>query len=277
MLIFNVKPRIKNSFTNLIVWNTYKSIALLKAQISGTPHNEVSPNAFLSLAARSRYSLLSPLILSAKRSLFVVPKSWKRLMLGTSMSSFKVCRSPCGPGKQILCWWDTSKWCSPVSQRLAVMLGHSLTPPAQQCFFETRHPQASKMLLPQPSSKHLGNTWEGPAPNPAGQPWCWVCWCLQTPPVLNQQCGVHSHHHHLQGKKHLCKTQLGLPQLTGASLPFPKGLTKLFCIVEGRIIPKLWHASCYRGSHLETHSTRQRTQLPFCTPFLFALRQERGH
>lgn len=118
--------------------------------------------------------------------------------------------------------------------------------------FETRHPQASKMLLPQPSSKCLGNIWEGPAPNPAGQPWCWVCWCLQTPPVLNQQCGVHSHHHHLQGKKHLCKTQLGLPQLSGASLPFPKALTELFCIMEGRIIPKPWHASCYKGSHLET-------------------------
>lgn len=151
MLIFNVKPRIKNSFTNLIVWNTYKSIALLKAQISGTPHNEVSPNSFLSPAARSRYSLLSLLILSAKRSLFVVPKSWKRLTLGTSRSRFKVCRTPCGPGKQILCWWDTSKWCSPVSQRLAVMLGHSLTPPAQQCFLKPgthRHQKCCSLNLP---------------------------------------------------------------------------------------------------------------------------------
>lgn len=159
MLIFNVKPRIKNSFTNLIVWNTYKSIALLKAQISGTPHNEVSPNSFLSPAARSRYSLLSLLILSAKRSLFVVPKSWKRLTLGTSRSRFKVCRTPCGPGKQILCWWDTSKWCSPVSQRLAVMLEHSLTPPAQQCFLK---PTGIKNVVPstflQVSWQHLGRT-----------------------------------------------------------------------------------------------------------------------
>lgn len=69
MLIFNVKPWIKNSFKNITVWNTYKSIALLKAQISATLRKEVSPNSFLSLEAKSRYSLLSPFILSAQRKL----------------------------------------------------------------------------------------------------------------------------------------------------------------------------------------------------------------
>lgn len=69
-----LNPGLKIHSKNLTVWNTYESIALLKAQISATLHKEVSPNSSL-LKPRAGTHCSSQFILEAHRNLAVVPKS----------------------------------------------------------------------------------------------------------------------------------------------------------------------------------------------------------